>query len=523
MLPNDTLGTRNRPHIQDKWGATAPPVPPPPTVQPKQPDDEQAHMSMNSAKPVQPVAGRISHRSKIICLVAGMLSLTVSALSAYLLSESFARAYSPPRPLILIALSLLWVVLEVMPLYAVLRGNGVLYIKWMKRMLLLGPVLMAVGRFGVGFTAVKAAAVVLVPMALVLPALPHLLADERTAPARRMFLYLLCFGLAVQFACSPSDGLAQVRAIAVAVILLGFFASIRPVRLLAILDQAGSRQLATALWWISGLTLAANASAKIVTGSVTPGVTVGGIGIAPYWLAIFPILTAVGLELREGNAKRLGIGLGSVIIEYLFLLREGGTALMLLVGVLLTTCVLGTGRQVLTGLTSGLLSYCFLKSGWAASLAGIFSKRIADRLIIWHGTAFNAQLASYLDVITMSGLTGFCGAARVSFLVSAASKDFVLGAVVAESGLLGLSVVTTVIAGYLLEIARSVASQSNAFRRAAGCAILLALCASVIVSYSPVMGWLMPTGLPLPALSRGAAVTVAACGSLIVVEWLNEK
>ncbi|MEN6520513.1 MAG: hypothetical protein ABFD46_05095 [Armatimonadota bacterium] len=521
MSRSDTSETGGRPHIRDKWGAVPPPVPTS-TARSIRPDEESVSSRETVADPViHHSAERVSRRSRVICLMAAGLSLAVSFLSTGLLTEEFARAYSPPHPVFLIVLSLLWTALEFVPLYALVRGNGVLYVKWTKRMLMAGPSLMALGRFGLGLTAIRASAVVLLPMVMVLPALSHLFGNEHTTSARRWFFYLLSFGLGIQFACAPSDGIAQVRAIGLSVMLLGFIAPLRPARLLSILDDAGPRRLATALWWISGLVLTANAGAKFVTGSATPGISVGGVGIAPYWIAVFPILTAVGIELREGTAKRLGIGLGLMVVLYVFGLKEGGTALMVLIAALLVTAVLGSGRQVLVGLTLGTTGYLFLKTGWAASVAGVFSDRIASRLSIWHGLAFNAQLASYYDVVSMSGWTGFCGAARSSLLIPAASKDFILGAIVAETGLVGLVCATAALAFYLLEIGRSVAAQDNAFRRAAGCGVWLALCASLLVSYAPTLGWLMPTGLPLPALSRGAAVTVAACLALIVFEWLN--
>lgn len=510
--------SHSRPYLEDKWGA--PPVPPSQSTGhavtgPDKADEEKAQVAT-----VFPV----SRRSRVICLTAAMLSLAASLISACLLSEVFARAYGPPPALVLIMLSVTWLVISAVPLYAALRGSREqLYLGWLKRMLVVGPLLVTVGRFGFGFTALRACCVIALPTMFLIPALGHLFQDGDTAPTRRLFWYMMAYGTVILTACAPSDGLAAVRAMALSIMLLGYVAPLQPTRWLDILDRTDPRRLATALWLLAGLTLAANAAAKMVTGSSTPGISIGGVGLAPYWLAVFPILTSVGLELSNGSSRRLLIGLALMTAEYLFLLREGGTALMMLIGTVLVAVVLGSGRQAITGLGGSVIGYWVLKSGWAAGVASVFSQRIADRLHIWHGTSFNAQVASYLSVISMSGLIGCCGAARVSFLIPSASKDFVLGAVVAEAGFLGLGAITVAIACYLLDIARSVAMQTNGFRRAAGCAILLALCASVIVTYSPVMGWLMPTGLPLPALSRGAAVTVAACTALVFFEWLNRE
>jgi cell division protein FtsW (lipid II flippase) len=508
----------SRPYLEDKWGAL--PVPPRQRNEHVVSSDDGAGEEKTQATAVSTA----SRRSRVVCLTAAMLSLAASLISARLLREGFARAYGPPPAVVLIMLSITWLVIATVPLYASLRANQEqLYLRRLKRMMMLGPVLVAVGRFGFGFTALQACGVVVLPTTLLLPALGHLFQDGDTAPTRRLFCYMMAYGTVILTACAPSDGLAAVRAMALSVILLGCLAPLQPTRWLDILDRADPRRLATALWWFAGLILGANAAAKMVTGSSTPGISIGGVGLAPYWLAVFPILTATGLELSHDTSRRLPIGLTLMTAEYLFLLHEGGTALMMLIGAVLVTAVLGSSGQVTIGLVGSIAGYWFLKTGWAASAASVFSQRIADRLHVWHGTSFNSQVASYLNVISMSGLIGCCGAARVSFLIPSASKDFVLGAVVAEAGLLGLGAVTVALACYLLEIARSVAIQTNGFRRAAGCAILLALCASVIVTYSPVMGWLMPTGLPLPALSRGAAVTVAACAVVVVFEWLNRE
>jgi len=177
---------------------------------------------------------------------------------------------------------------------------------------------------------------------------------------------------------------------------------------------------------------------------------------------------------------------------------------------------------VIGSLLVGAFGWLFLKSGLAGKLAGLFSRRIAERLSIWHGDVANAQLASYFDVLRHSGWLGFCGAARSALLTPAASKDLILGAVSGQAGFVGVAMVTIATCWYLMEIGKAVAGCSSPFRQAASCAGLLTLAAGALVAYLPVTGLLMPaTGMPIPGLSRGAAVATAASLLLVGIEWLT--
>ena len=441
------------------------------------------------------------------------------------LSIEFASIYSPPAVWLNVFLAIAWAAMQVVGIAAAVAASDRNYTRCICAIVLAGPAIMAFDRFGPTLMSVRACVPVILPAIMLLPAIHICGGGFQISQARRLMLLLIAVGIAHLFSCSPEDGLAQVQSLAITTFVLVAFSRFPSARhLLRKVDALAPIAVCNFLWRASGILLICNSLSMWLTDSPTPQISVHSLTFAPYWLASLTILTATGLELLSGSTKRLVIGLAVMMALYVLGLHEGGTAGVVLIGSLLIVVILGNGRAVFTGLLAGLFGYSFLKSSVGTKLIGLVSSRMATRLAEWNGHALNPQLTNYFAVLRSSGIIGWAGRARVPFLVgSQTSQDFILAAIAANSGVVGFIVVAVGIIFYVAELARMAVGERTPWRQAAGVAIVIGVIANALVTYLPISGGWMPTGLPVPLVSRGVSHTIIAAAVLVLLETLVES
>lgn len=459
--------------------------------------------------------------NRIVAGVSVIALLVGATLQAF---ASSASMHDPSSAQMRLTMAVAWAGIQAFSLISVYAASDYRFAVILGTTTVFGLTVMASGRAGLSGVTSSALLVTVVQVAFLTVAVGAWCAARPVSfsAARtlwRLFYWMSFVGAVYLYAAQPAVAIGHLTAVAVTLIVCSVLSPHHAAMssLVRRLEHAVPGRLSAAAWCLAFGLLAVNGYWMWQSGSFVPQVRLGPASVAPYFIAVVPIVFALSLDLQISAStgwRRLigpGLALTAVAAIYAKVLDESGTLAVLLASVTTAMLLVGTTAQAGGLLASVLVLGIALRSRELVDVIAGMMPRVGQRLLAWAGHAAPPdQISRVFEVMGFAGIVGHVGAARLQFLVGPqVSKDYMLALTLANGGWIGLAIVGFAGVLFVLELHRALTRSLGDVARAIQVSILSLIVGNVLVT-TMWMGGVAPfAGVPVPVLARAGSHLVA--------------